>query len=104
MMLFHPEEVVKVMKQPEEAAASPDEPKGRFRRLSDVFSGKERSARKQALRDQNLSEENQNNPIRQPFSNIFDGRSSLFSKKPPKPDSTIAADRSPIEENGWTIV
>ncbi|RVW40199.1 Rab3 GTPase-activating protein catalytic subunit [Vitis vinifera] len=101
MMLLHPEEILKIMKQPEEAAANADEPKRRFRRLAQIFGGKDRPARKPASKDQNVSEEN---PIRQPFSNMFDGRSSLFSKKPPKPDSTITADKPPLEENDWTIV
>ncbi|XP_034678851.1 uncharacterized protein LOC117909054 isoform X3 [Vitis riparia] len=101
MMLLHPEEILKIMKQPEEAVANADEPKRRFRRLAQIFGGKDRPARKPASKDQNVSEEN---PIRQPFSNMFDGRSSLFSKKPPKPDSTITADKPPLEENDWTIV
>ena len=105
MMLLHPEEVLKIMKQPEEAVANADEPKRRFRRLAHIFGGKDRPARKPASKEQNVSDENQNHTVRQPFSNMFDGRSYLFSKKPPKPDTTIAADRPPpLEENGWTIV
>ncbi|KAK9268760.1 hypothetical protein L1049_000522 [Liquidambar formosana] len=101
-MLLRPEEVLKVMKQPEEVTTSAGEPKSRLKRLSLYFGGKDRHPGKPALKDQKNTEEN---PTRQSFSSFFDGKSSLFSKKPPKPDSASPADRTIyLDENDWTVV
>ncbi|OVA09453.1 Rab3 GTPase-activating protein catalytic subunit [Macleaya cordata] len=90
-ILVHPEDGLKIINQSEETTAA-DEPKHRFKKLILKFSGKDR----QFLRRQS-SKNNQNqeeNPPRQVFPNLFDGKSSLFSKKPPKPISTSEVDTS----------
>ncbi|GAB2277769.1 hypothetical protein Dimus_012473 [Dionaea muscipula] len=102
-MIVRPEEVVKMLKQPEETTMN-DEPKRRFKRLSLVFGGGGRSARslrKSTSREQQNMEEK---PSRQPFSNFFDSKSSLFSKKPPKPEANGEKNSSCPDESDWTIV
>ncbi|KAK6946931.1 Rab3GAP catalytic subunit, conserved domain [Dillenia turbinata] len=97
-MLVNPEEVLKNMKQQEETPAS-GEPKRRFKRLSFIFGGKDRNTRKQAPNDQNNSNNIDDNAT--PRSKSL----SVFSKKPPKPESSSQVDR-PVgpEENDWTII
>ncbi|KAK3017410.1 hypothetical protein RJ639_006704, partial [Escallonia herrerae] len=82
MMLLDPDEVLRTAKQPEETTPS-GEQKGRFKRLSFIFGGKERHSGKQPQKDPKHSEENS---TRQSFS-------SIFSKKPPKPGSASPAEK-----------
>lgn len=100
-MLLNPDEVLTTLKQPEETTAPAGETKRRFMRLGINFGGKDKHLRKPASDDQKGTEEN---PSRQPFSSFFDSKSSLFSKKPPKPETTPAEKPSCPDENGWTIV
>ncbi|KAF8391531.1 hypothetical protein HHK36_023836 [Tetracentron sinense] len=108
-ILIHPEDALKIMKQSEETTTA-GEPKRRFKRLSLNFGGKDiHFLRKPASKDQKHSEENpknsEENAKRQVFSNLFDGKSSIFAKKPPKPGNAPQADTTPSPaENGWTIV
>ncbi|KAL5583624.1 hypothetical protein UlMin_016066 [Ulmus minor] len=96
-MLLNPEEALKSTKQPEDSPATAGEPKRIFKRLNLNFGGKERQLRKQSPKEEKKSE---NNRTSQPFSSFFDGKSSLFSRKPPKP-----AEKTPtLIENDWTIV
>lgn len=101
-MLLNPEEVLKAIKQTEETTSTTaGELKSRFKRLGLNFGSKDKNLRKSSLKDEKNSEISH----RQPFSNFFDGKSSLFSKKPPKPEiASVAGDKSPPDENGWTIV
>lgn len=96
-MLLNPDEVLTIMKQPDETMAAAGEPKRLFKRLGFNFGG-----RKPASEDHKGAEEN---PNRQPFSSFFDGKSSLFSRKPPKPE-TIPPAEKPLcpDEDGWTVV
>lgn len=68
-ILVYPEDCLKVINQSEETTAI-DEPKRRFKKLSLNFGGKDRPF------------------LRKP---------ALFSRKPPKPTSTL-------DENDWTVV
>ncbi|KAJ0046143.1 hypothetical protein Pint_04100 [Pistacia integerrima] len=103
-MLTHPEEVP--MNQAEATTPNADEPKSRFKRLTLNFV-KDRQQRKLAIKDLKNSDESPA-PLRQPFANFFDGKSSLFSKKPPKPDCPCpspAPEKPPCPvETDWTIV
>ncbi|GAV72901.1 Rab3-GTPase_cat domain-containing protein [Cephalotus follicularis] len=100
-MLRHPEEAIKTMKQTGETTTG-GETKRRFLRLGLSFGGKDRQLRKPTVTEQKNSEVN---PTRQTFSSFFDSKSSLFSKKPPKPDSASEAGQPPfLDENDWTIV
>ncbi|XP_038691822.1 uncharacterized protein LOC119990075 isoform X2 [Tripterygium wilfordii] len=99
-MLLNPEELLKTMKQAEETTLNIGEPKRMFKKLNLNFISKDRNARKQ--KDEKHSVES---PTRQPFSNFFDGKSSLFSKKPPKPESSSPDDKTPCpDDSEWTIV
>ncbi|KAL3364662.1 hypothetical protein AABB24_013443 [Solanum stoloniferum] len=90
-MVLSPDEVIRITFQPEEpSAAPPNELKSRFKRLSLIFRNKD----KLSPRDQKNQEES---PLRQPFS-------SIFSKKPPKPDSSSPDKPVTSVENDWTIV
>ncbi|XP_006346203.1 rab3 GTPase-activating protein catalytic subunit [Solanum tuberosum] len=90
-MVLSPDEVIRITFQPEEpSAAPPNELKRRFKRLSLIFRNKD----KLSPRDQKNQEES---PLRQPFS-------SMFSKKPPKPDSSSPDKPVTSVENDWTIV
>lgn len=99
--MLEPEEVLKAVKQAEEATTpTAGESKGRFKRLGLNFGNKDRNLRKSSFKE-TCSEISP----RQQFSNFFDGKSSLFSKKPPKPESASSGDRTPSsDENDWTIV
>ncbi|CAN6560644.1 unnamed protein product [Malus baccata var. baccata] len=100
-MLVNPEEALRAMKQPEESTTPSGEPKGRFRRLILNFGGKDRQLRKSGSKDQ----KNLKSPGSQPFSSFFDNKSSLFSKKPPKPEITSPAEKSSnTVESDWTVV
>ncbi|XP_015899832.2 uncharacterized protein LOC107433094 [Ziziphus jujuba] len=103
MMLHNSEEVLKTMKQPEDTTTAAGEIKRRFKRLNLNFGGKDRNSRKPAAKEQKNAEEK---PSSQPFSSFFDGKSSLFSKKPPKPESITPARKSspPPDDNDWTVV
>ncbi|KAF2314183.1 hypothetical protein GH714_023924 [Hevea brasiliensis] len=86
-ILLNPEEVLKAVKHTEETTSTTaGEPKSRFKRLGLNFGSKDRNLRKPSIKDEKNSEIS----TRQPFSNFFDGKSSLFSKKPPKPESASA--------------
>lgn len=101
-MIVNPEEVLKKVKQIEETTITVGEPKRLFKRLGLNFGSKDRNLRRPSTKDEKTSEENS---TRQPFSNFFDGKSSLFSKKPPKPESAFLGDKTPcLDENDWTIV
>lgn len=100
-MLCNPEEVLRIMKQAEEATTPAGEPKRLFKRLSLNFGGKDRHFRKPLSKEHKSPEENRNG---QPFSSFFDGKSSLFSKKPPKAGSMSPAEKPTLVENGWTVL
>lgn len=105
-MLGNPEEVLNTMKHPENTTSAAGEIKRRFKRLNLNFGGKDRSSGKPASKEQKNSEENPSSG--QPFSSFFDGKSSLFSKKPPKPETISLAGKSPplppLDESDWTMV
>lgn len=96
MMLLNPEEVIKIIKQPEDTStAAAGEPKGRFKRLTLYFGGKGKHLKKPLSKDHKNSEDN---PSRQSFS-------SLFSRKPPRPEIAFPAEKLlQPEENDWTLV
>ncbi|XP_024021670.1 rab3 GTPase-activating protein catalytic subunit isoform X2 [Morus notabilis] len=100
-MLCNPEEVLRIMKQAEEATTPAGEPKRLFKRLNLNFGGKDRHFRKPLSKEHRSPEENRNG---QPFSSFFDGKSSLFSKKPPKAGSMSPAEKPTLVENGWTVL
>ncbi|XP_058220105.1 uncharacterized protein LOC131330506 isoform X3 [Rhododendron vialii] len=95
MMLLKPEEVLKIIKQPEEATTPAGEPRHRFKRLSLIFGNRHKhSVNKSAWKDQN----SEDNTTRQSFS-------SMFSKKPPRPDAPSPGEKPVCSlENDWTIV
>ncbi|XP_028063659.1 rab3 GTPase-activating protein catalytic subunit isoform X2 [Camellia sinensis] len=95
MMILKPEEAVKMIKQPEETTTTAGEPRRRFKRLSVIFGSKDRHSGKPALKDQKNGEDN---ATRQSFS-------SIFSKKPPRPDAPSSAEKPVCSvENDWTVV
>ncbi len=104
-MLLSPEEVLKTLKLADEMAAgeaenSGDEPKRGFKKLS-LFGSQDRQQRKSPSMDTQYSE---GSPPRQPFASFFDSKSSLFSKKPPKPDSSPRIDKRALDEANSPIV
>ncbi|XP_027342313.1 rab3 GTPase-activating protein catalytic subunit-like [Abrus precatorius] len=100
-MLLNPEEALKIMKHTEESTMSTGEPKHRFKRFSHIFGGKDKLLTNPVWKDEVIDEEK---PIRQTFSSFFDNKSSLFSKKPPKPANLYPAEKPPSLESDWTIV
>ncbi|KAI4321963.1 hypothetical protein MLD38_035281 [Melastoma candidum] len=105
MMLLKPEDAQRLVKQQEESNSSGGEPRRLFKRLNFNFVNRDRSPKEQDPRNEKPKEDN---PVRQSLSNFFDSKSSLFSKKPPKPCSSASspAERPPIcpDESDWTIV
>ena len=100
-MLLNPEEVLKMMRQTKEPTIITGELKDRFKRLSLKFGGKDNFLRRPISKDKISNEEN--NPIRQSFSNLFDSKTSLFSKKS-KPVVTCAAENRPCLESDCTVL
>lgn len=101
-MFLNPEEVLKAASQMEESNTV-GEPKRRLKMLGLSFGSKEKNLRNPS-KDVKNSEENSS---RQPFSSFFDGKSSLFLKKPPRPESVSVGDKAACQdenENDWTIV
>ncbi|XP_024012349.1 rab3 GTPase-activating protein catalytic subunit isoform X2 [Eutrema salsugineum] len=83
-MLLRPEEVLRSMKQTEDSPSNGNETKRRFKRLGFIFRGKERNQK----RVPSDTEQKSTEPSpRQSFSMLFDGKSSLFAKRPPRPDN-----------------
>ncbi|MCL7040587.1 hypothetical protein MKW94_006524, partial [Papaver nudicaule] len=81
-MLVNPEDGLKLINQSEETT-TPEEPKHRFKKLIQKISGKDRQFLRRQSSEHDKSQEEK--PQRQTFPNPFEGKSSLFSKKPPKP-------------------
>ncbi|CAI0379728.1 unnamed protein product [Linum tenue] len=103
-MIVNPDEVVKAMKQADEARTPGSETKRiSFLKLGLNFGIKDRNPRKPSPRSESSSEES---PMKQQFSNFFEGKSSLFSKnKPPKPGSASPGEKTPsAEDSDWTLV
>ncbi|XP_023553327.1 uncharacterized protein LOC111810778 [Cucurbita pepo subsp. pepo] len=96
-MMVNPEEILKAMKQPEESNMTAGELKRRFKKMSLNFVGKDGDSRKSSPKNVNSDER----PSSPSFSSFFDSKSSLFAKKPPKPETPSAAT---TDENGWTFV
>ncbi|XP_030542828.1 rab3 GTPase-activating protein catalytic subunit isoform X1 [Rhodamnia argentea] len=102
MMLLKPEEALKMMQPPEDTSTTPGEPRRRFKRLSLIFGGKDKQIKEQEMKNQKIAEDNLS---RQSFASFFDSKSSLFSRKPPRPGSASPAEKpSCPDENDWTIV
>ncbi|KAK6229743.1 Rab3GAP catalytic subunit [Theobroma cacao] len=104
-MLLSPDDVIKTIKQEETPANENGSPAGelkrRFKRLGLNFGGKDKQRRKPPPKDQKNSDEN---PSR-PFGSFFDSKSSLFLKRPPKPESLSLVDKPPsLDESDWTLV
>ncbi|XP_050218959.1 uncharacterized protein LOC126669514 [Mercurialis annua] len=97
-ILVNPEEVLRAVKQTEETTATGgSEPRRLLKKLGLNFGSKDRNLRKPSPRDDKSDG--------QPFSAFFDGKSSLFSKKPPKPESALVGDKTPCpDDNDWTLV
>ncbi|KAJ1441341.1 Rab3 GTPase-activating protein catalytic subunit [Sesbania bispinosa] len=93
-MLVNPEEALKIMKHTEESTG---EPKRRFKRFSHMFGSKDKLLTRPVQKDQINDGEK---PIRQSFSSFFDSKSSLFSKKSPKPGNLSP----PSLDSDWTVV
>lgn len=95
MMLSSPDEVISITKNPNEASTTGDQ-KSRFKRLSFIFGGKDRQLGKTSQRDLKNSEET--STPQSPFSTIF-------SKKPPRPDNASPADKPVLSsDSDWTVV
>lgn len=101
-MLRNPEEVLRSLKQPEDSTPTPaGEPKRLFKRFNLNFRGKDRQSQKPPSKDHKNSEEN---PTSQPFSSFLEGKSSLFSRKPPRHDNVSPSHKPPSDENEWTVL
>ncbi|XP_048235075.1 rab3 GTPase-activating protein catalytic subunit isoform X2 [Ricinus communis] len=95
-ILLNPEEVLRA----EETTTTAGEPRRLFKKLGLNFGSKDRNLRKPSSRDDN----SEMSPG-QPFSNFFDGKSSLFSKKPPRPETPSLGDKTSCpDDNEWTLV
>ncbi|KAM6554199.1 hypothetical protein CsatB_014961 [Cannabis sativa] len=103
-MLDNPEEVLNTVKVAEDTPSPEGEPKRLFKRLNLNFGGIERNLRKPASKEHKNSSDG-DKARGQAFSSLFDGRSLLFSKRPPKPGSMPHAEKpTTLHENAWTII
>ncbi|GER54901.1 Rab3 GTPase-activating protein catalytic subunit [Striga asiatica] len=96
-MVLNQDEAIKITVQPEEISPA-DEMKNRFKKLSLIFGGKNKSSSK-AVPSKSLKDSNtEDSPVRQPLS-------SIFSKKPPKPIASPSDNKTcGSVDNDWTIV
>ncbi|XP_052178850.1 uncharacterized protein LOC127792412 [Diospyros lotus] len=97
MMLLKPEEVMKMGNQPGETTPTASEPRRRFKKLSAIFGNSGKPSKEQKYEDTTTT-----TTITAPPRESI---SSIFSKKPPRPDALSAADK-PVSsvDNGWTVV
>ncbi|KAK7387099.1 hypothetical protein VNO78_27609 [Psophocarpus tetragonolobus] len=109
-MLQNPDEARKMMTHMEESTMTADEPrrrfstgepKHRFKRFSDIFGGKDKPLTRPVWKAEVNDEEKL---LRHSFSSFFDSKSSLFSKKPPKPGNLYPSEQPLSVENDWTVV
>ena len=98
---MRPEDVIRMLKQPEDTNA-PEEPKHRLKKFTQIFGRMSRSKKSGPDAQRNLED----SPTRSSLSNLFDGKSSFFSRKPPKPESPQSPMIRPSgqDENGWTVI
>lgn len=98
-MLVRPEEALTIMKQSEETTV--DEPKRSFLRINLNFRGKDKQTPNKSAPKEHKSDE-KNTPL---FSQIFDGKSLLFTRKQRKPSTSEAVVEPTNQvETDWTIV
>ncbi|KAJ8514086.1 hypothetical protein OPV22_004520 [Ensete ventricosum] len=99
-IVLKPEEVIKAMEQPDETSSS-GESKKRFKIPSLNFVGKDKQPLwKRAPKDDKRSEEKNGTAL----SNLFDKRTSLFSKKPSKSNAQQSSTTSTLDDGDWMIV
>ncbi|THU75056.1 hypothetical protein C4D60_Mb04t39880 [Musa balbisiana] len=98
-IVLKPEEVIKAMEQPDETSSG--ESRKRFKIPSLNFVGKDKQPLwKRAPKDDKKSEEKNGHAL----SNLFDKRTSLFSKKPSKSNAQQSSTTSTLDDGGWMIV
>ncbi|PKI77538.1 hypothetical protein CRG98_002144 [Punica granatum] len=93
-----------MMKQAEDTVTTPanGEPTNRFKRLILNFGSKNRGSKELELKNQQKSSDD--NLTHQSFASFFDSKSSLFSKKPPKPLDVSPVEKSSTpDDNEWTL-
>ncbi|XP_020230555.1 uncharacterized protein LOC109811275 [Cajanus cajan] len=109
-MLLNPDEALKTMNHLEESTMTTSEtkrrlctgePKHQFKRLNHIFGGKDKLLTRPVWKDEVNEEEK---PSRHSFSSFLDSKSSLFSKKPPKPGNLYPSEHPSFLERDWTIV
>ncbi|CAO2835931.1 unnamed protein product [Amaranthus hypochondriacus] len=99
-IFVRPDDVIKAVRQPEDANTT-QEPKSRFKKLSQVFGRKNKSTKSSS--EENYSSED--SQTRQSVATFSDRRASMFGKRPPKPEYTQSpTNPSGSDENDWTIV
>ncbi|PKA58125.1 hypothetical protein AXF42_Ash019829 [Apostasia shenzhenica] len=95
----HPEEAITIIDQPEETQTPTEEPKNRFKRINLNFIGRDMNLlRKKASKEEKKSEEKQN-----VLSQIFEKKTSLFSKKQPKLKRASCSEPT-LDLSDWTIL
>ncbi|KAK4804884.1 hypothetical protein SAY86_004701 [Trapa natans] len=105
IMVLKPEEVMKTLKQGEDMAGTPTSGEliSRFKRLIPNFGSKDKGLNEHEPKDHQKRSEA--NPTGRSFASFLDRKSTLFSKKPPKPCGVTPVEKSsPPDENEWTIV
>jgi len=110
-MMLNPDEALKIAKLMEESTMTPSEPKRRMstgepkhrlKQLSHIFGGKDKPLTGSVWKEEVNDEKNL---VRHSFSSFFDNKkSSLFSKKPPKPGNLYPVDQTLSPETDWTLV
>ncbi|XP_047157980.1 rab3 GTPase-activating protein catalytic subunit-like [Vigna umbellata] len=110
-MMVNPDEALKIVKVMEELGMSGSvpkrristgEPKHRLKQLSHMFGGKDKPSSKCVWKEEVNDEKKL---VRHSFSSFFDNsKSSLFSKKPPKPGNLYPVEQPLSLESDWTVV
>ncbi|KAK1260676.1 hypothetical protein QJS04_geneDACA023445 [Acorus gramineus] len=98
-MVVNPEKALTMVKQQESSTMA--DLRSRFKKISLNFVGKDKPpSGKSASKDPKKSNEKQTHV----FSQIFDGKTSLFTKKPPKPNVVQNSATPCLDDSEWTIV
>ena len=103
--MVHPKEAIMIMDQPEEAVSG--ESKSLFKKLNLNFISKDRQLlRRKTSKDEKRDLKDEKKPDekhKQVFTNLFDKKASLFSRKN-RPNQVPSSEPESLDGSDWTIV
>lgn len=104
-IVIHPKEAIMIMDQPEVEVSG--ESKSLFRKLNLNFIRDRPSLRRKSSKDERCEVKDEKKPDEKQvhvFSNLFDKKASLFSRKNSKPNQVPSSEPDSLDGSDWTIV